>query len=440
MTARRRRMLEDRQRRGLAPSPQQCDLEAVQHLAQHDRRAPDHMSEEALRQYCRSLLNEKQVAESPFRIHLAGIRFCDACTRQRPWPVFELIHPRHRQKLPVVLSPQAVRSLLALGQRAKARMGLQIISACGLRLREGTPRQVSDIAPQRLLVRGRQGTGGQDRLVPLAARTLELLRVYWPRARPRPWLCPARPQQPPLPATTLQKTVKRVVRRSGLAKDASSHTLRHAYATHLVARGVSWRVLQALRGHKHPRTTARDTPLTTTTFDVVHATSTALRAARSPLWGPGMPEVADVFRCDGLAEQERVGAALRPSHRRALDDLIHGRTEALGGPLVPCEPWGQEHDVDHSGRHRSCPTCQRLDPEAWLADRRPARLPVPSGHAVLTRPHELRALVRRHQNDLYDLVLRAAAPARITLAADPQDVGGLLGVLCVLHTWPRTRV
>jgi len=64
MTALRRRMLEDLQLRGLSPRTQQCYLEAVKHLAQHDRRAPHHMSEEELRQYFLYWLNEKQVAES----------------------------------------------------------------------------------------------------------------------------------------------------------------------------------------------------------------------------------------------------------------------------------------------------------------------------------------------------------------------------------------
>jgi hypothetical protein len=64
MTALRRRMREDRQRRGLAPTTQQCYLEAVKHLAQYYRRAPDQISEEEIRQYFLSLINEKQVAES----------------------------------------------------------------------------------------------------------------------------------------------------------------------------------------------------------------------------------------------------------------------------------------------------------------------------------------------------------------------------------------
>jgi integrase/recombinase XerD len=157
-------------------------------------------------------------------------------------------------------------------------MCLQVISACGLRLTEGTQLQVSDIDAQRMLVRVRQGKGGKDRLVPLADRTLELLRAYWQGSRPRPWLFPARDQQTPRPATTLQKTLKLVVRQSGLAKDASIHTLRHSYATPLLARGVSLRVIQELLGHNRPRTTARYTHLTTKTLDVVHATINALMA------------------------------------------------------------------------------------------------------------------------------------------------------------------
>jgi hypothetical protein len=151
-----------------------------------------------------------------------------------------------------------------------------------------------------------------------------------------------------------------------------------------------------------------------------------------------MPTGADVLRRYGGEYLDRFGEHLLPRHRRAMDDLINCRTEALGGQLLQCDHCGQDHDVYHSCRHRSCPTCHRLDTEAWLAERRQELLPVPYFHVVLTLPQELRELVRRHQKDLYDILLRAAAQALITLAADPHDVGGLIGVLCVLHTWTQT--
>jgi Putative transposase/Transposase zinc-binding domain len=151
-----------------------------------------------------------------------------------------------------------------------------------------------------------------------------------------------------------------------------------------------------------------------------------------------MLEVADVLRRYGREYLDRFEQDLLPSHRRAIADLLACRTEVLGGQLWPCDHCGQEHDVYHSCRNRSCPTCHRLDTEAWLEDRRRELLPVPYFHIVFTLPQELRELVRRHQNDLYDILLRAAAQALITLAADPQYVGGRIGVLCVLHTWSRT--
>jgi integrase/recombinase XerD len=127
MTPLRRRMLEDLQLRGLASKTQECYLAAVHQRAQHDRRAPDQLSEEDLRQYFLSLLNDKKVAESTLRIHLYGIRFFYERTLKRPWPLFALTRPRHSQKLPVVLSSQEVRSLLAAVTRPKAQMCLRMI-------------------------------------------------------------------------------------------------------------------------------------------------------------------------------------------------------------------------------------------------------------------------------------------------------------------------
>src|SRR5919108_3291882 len=151
-----------------------------------------------------------------------------------------------------------------------------------------------------------------------------------------------------------------------------------------------------------------------------------------------MPEMADVFRRYGRDYLDRFGQDLLPSHRHAIDDILRCRTEALGGQLLQCEHCGQEHYVYHSCRNRSCPKCHHLATEAWLEERRQELLPVPYFHVVFTVPQELGAIIRRHQQDLYDILLRAAARALMKLAMDPHYVGGLIGVLCVLHTWTRT--
>jgi hypothetical protein len=151
-----------------------------------------------------------------------------------------------------------------------------------------------------------------------------------------------------------------------------------------------------------------------------------------------VPQVADIFRLYGPAYLQRFGPAMLPSHRRALRDLVDCRTSALGGQVYQCNSCHREHYVYHSCRNRSCPKCHAADTQAWLANRRKELLPVGYFHVGFTLPKELRPIARSHQQVFYGLMMKAAAASLIKLAADPHYVGGLLGVMTVLHTWSRT--
>ena len=153
-----------------------------------------------------------------------------------------------------------------------------------------------------------------------------------------------------------------------------------------------------------------------------------------------MPEVADIFRLYGDRYLQRFGRDILPSHRRALADLRDCRTAALGGRLYVCNHCRREHYAYHSCRNRACPKCHGKDTQAWLDSRRSELLPVPYFHLVFTIPNELRDLLRTHQKTLYPVLMKAAAKALIKLAADPHYVGGMVGVMAVLHTWTRTLV
>jgi len=96
--------------------------------------------------------------------------------------------------------------------------------------------------------------------VPLSARLLRELRQWWSSYRTTPWLFPGlagTSRQRPMNVTSVQRTVKQIVLRSGLKKSASMHTLRHSYATHLLEAGVDVVTLQKLLGHSDLSTTAR---------------------------------------------------------------------------------------------------------------------------------------------------------------------------------------
>ena len=150
-----------------------------------------------------------------------------------------------------------------------------------------------------------------------------------------------------------------------------------------------------------------------------------------------MIEVADVFRrfADGYLSAH--GAAMPPSHRRAIADITACRTEALGGHLWRCDQCSAEVFSYHSCKNRSCPKCHTRQTERWLQTREAEMLPVPYFHITVTVPEELRDALRANQRDGYALLMKAAAEAILELARDPRYVGATVGVLAVLHTWTQ---
>ena len=271
MTPLRQRMLEDMQLRGLAARTQACYVAAVRQLAEHFHRRPDQLTDEDLRQYFLFLTNEKQVARTTATIALCGIRFLYEQTLKQPWPTLRFVRPAPSTKLPSVLSRDEVRRVLAVVRIPVYRTCLTTIYAGGLRLMEGARIQVADLDSGRLLIHI-HGKGKRDRYVPLPAPLLPRLRDYWRTHRSPAWLFPAPTrrglrhslahQGGPVRRSSLQSAFARAVKTSGIGKHASVHTLRHSYASHLHAAGVSLRLIQAILGHQSLRTTQIYTHLT----------------------------------------------------------------------------------------------------------------------------------------------------------------------------------
>jgi integrase/recombinase XerD len=268
MTPLRRRMVEDMQLRGLSEKTQDGYVRAVRQLAEHYDKSPQNITDEELRQYFLHLTNVKHLSPSTIRVTLYGIKFLFQHTLRKEWPTLDLVRPRREKKLPVVLSVAEVRQILGIIRRPRYRVCLSTIYACGLRLREGVHLQVRNIDSDRIMVHVQHGKGAKDRHVPLPVPTLEMLRRYW--RTHREWLFPA-PTKSGVPLSTatkpmsvsgVQRAFKAALQESGIQKDASVHTLRHSYATHLLEAGVNLRVIQAYLGHSSPQTTAIYTHLT----------------------------------------------------------------------------------------------------------------------------------------------------------------------------------
>ena len=285
----RQKMIEDMQLRGFAARTQEAYLLAVRQLASHYRKSPDQINEEELRQYFLFLKNEKHAARNTCTIALCGIKFFFQHTLGREWKTFDFLRPPKEKKLPVVLSLREVVRILACVHHPHYRVCLTTIYACGLRLLEGVCLQVKDIDSDRKTLHVCQGKGSKDRYVPLPEASLNMLRQHWLTHRNPVWLFPSlRTQRSPeladrpLDASTLQRAFRAAVHESGVHKQATVHTLRHSYATHLLEAGVNLRVIQGYLGHASPTTTAIYTHLTTTTEVQVNQKINALVAKLWP--------------------------------------------------------------------------------------------------------------------------------------------------------------
>jgi len=153
-----------------------------------------------------------------------------------------------------------------------------------------------------------------------------------------------------------------------------------------------------------------------------------------------LTELADVFCDAGPAYVQRFGDRLLPSHWQVLRDVVDCRTPVLGGRMFLCHDCGHEHSVYHSCRNRHCPKCQGGDAEQWLERQRDILLPCEYGLATCTLPAGLRDIARSHQRTVYSILMREAAHALLELAADRLFIGGLVGIMAVLHTWTRTLI
>jgi integrase/recombinase XerD len=180
-------------------------------------------------------------------------------------PTADLRAPRKSQKLPHVLSRGEIAKLLAAPRGTEPAMLrdralLEVMYACGLRASEATGLEIGDVDVKHGVLRAR-GKGSKERLVPIGREAVNAVRAYAERGRPA--LVGLRDQPKlfvnqrggELTRQGLYKIVQRHARAVGLDGKMSPHTLRHTFATHLLAGGCDLRAVQEMLGHADIATT-----------------------------------------------------------------------------------------------------------------------------------------------------------------------------------------
>ena len=253
----------------------------VRKLGEHYACDPAALSEDQLRAYFLFLRQEKQFGGSAMKLARCALRcFFRECLHVTGWTVFEEVRVAPPQTLPLVLTREQVAALLGTLREPRYRAALTLIYHTGLRVGEAVRIELRDLREThtphpRLHVRC--GKGGKDRFVPLAPAMVAQLRAWWQTHRHPQWLFPGptsgwRERAQPadaaqraashLSVSAVQNTFRLARAASGLPVEATVHTLRHCYATHLLEEGVSLRLISQYLGHASLETTVIYTHLT----------------------------------------------------------------------------------------------------------------------------------------------------------------------------------
>ena len=271
ITPLRQRMIEDMNARKLCAGTQRGHIRSCRRFAAFLERSPDTATVEDIRRF-QLHLAETAVSICTRNRIMTGLRFLLRVTLRRLDLAAEIYHIREPQKIPLVMSADETKRLLAVASSLKARVLLSLGYGCGLRAGEVVRLKVKHIDRAQTIIRIEQSKSRKDRNVMLSPEMLDLLRQWW-KVRPsrydagiplqERWLFPGIRAGKPMTTRQLNRLFHEAADAAGIRKGVTLHALRHSFATHLLESDTDIRIIQALLGHDKLDTTARYTRVAT---------------------------------------------------------------------------------------------------------------------------------------------------------------------------------
>ncbi len=256
---------------------------------------------------------------------------------------------KREKKLPVVLSREETRRLLAAPKLLKHRVLFGLLYGCGLRCFEARNIQLPDIDFDRKMLHVRQGKGKKDRYVPISSVLCQWLMSYISCENTEVWLFNGRPVgraggdfDARYSQRGIQWVVKHAAKQAGIVKNVSAHTLRHSFATHLLEDGLDIVSIKELLGHSRIETTLvylhvahYDRVKTHSPLDTLYSGVVSGRAVRSGISGHaiGLPSPPILFNPGQEAEN--------PVNQTTLDCMAEwaccNKTFRIYCQTTPCQ-------------------------------------------------------------------------------------------------------
>lgn len=167
----------------------------------------------------------------------------------------DIPYPSKTNYLPVTLSVQEVFKLIAVTHNLKHKAMLQLSYSCGLRVGELVALEINDFNKHNLTLHIKGAKGFKDRIVPVPAETMNLLREYYLQYKPKQYLFVGQLPGEHYSERSAQLVLRASCRKAGIKRYCTIHTLRHSRATHLIDNGVDIHFVSKFLGHAQIKTT-----------------------------------------------------------------------------------------------------------------------------------------------------------------------------------------
>ncbi len=201
--------------------------------------------------YCK---DKKTYSFSAMKQVIASIRYLYIKVLHKPVPESLFIKLKKPTTLPTVLSAKDISKIIFVTKNIKHKTMLLLIYSGGLRLGELLNLKIGDIDSESMKIHIKQGKGKKDRYIMLSKNALNLLRKYYKVYKPKEYIIEGQKGGKYSPKS-VQSVFKAAIKKAGIKKKATVHTLRHSFATHLLDDGTDIRYIQELLGHKKLETT-----------------------------------------------------------------------------------------------------------------------------------------------------------------------------------------
>ncbi len=243
---------------GLAESTQAIYLKSVTQLHGYFKKSPKELTEQEIKSYLLYLKQEKKLSPNTYNTQIYALRFFYCITLRQPLFKLNLPATKVTYKLPDILSAEEVQRIIKSVSNIRYRTLLMVIYGSGLRVSEAMKLRITDIDSDRMTLHIRCAKGGKDRYVILSPVVYQALRDYWKVCKFKDYIFPSQNNlNKPLSTHRASQIFKSAKANVGITKAGGIHSMRHAFATHMLESGVDIFAIKALLGHSSIQSTVR---------------------------------------------------------------------------------------------------------------------------------------------------------------------------------------